>query len=153
VAHDRLSLTRDGRVAYALKTPYRDGATHVILEPQDFTARLAALVPGPRSHLTRYHGVFAPHAKWRSLIVPGKPASPPTADRSPAERHKAMTWAQRLARVFKIDVTRCEYCGGAVRIIASLTDPAVLDRILAARGGAELHGPARGPPQGELALG
>ena len=34
VAHDRLSLTRDGRVAYALKTPYRDGTTHVILEPQ-----------------------------------------------------------------------------------------------------------------------
>jgi hypothetical protein len=64
-----------------------------------------------------------------------------------------MTWAQRLSRVFRIDVTRCEYCGGPVRIIASLTDPGVLDRILAARGGAELHGPARGPPQGELALG
>jgi hypothetical protein len=56
VAHDRLSLTRDGRVAYALKTPYRDGTTHVILEPKDFIARLAGLVPGPRSHLTRYHG-------------------------------------------------------------------------------------------------
>jgi hypothetical protein len=35
VAHDRLSLTRDGRVAYALKTPYRDGTTHVVLEPQE----------------------------------------------------------------------------------------------------------------------
>jgi hypothetical protein len=64
-----------------------------------------------------------------------------------------MTWAQRLARVFRIDVTRCEYCGGSTRIIASPTDPAVLDRILAARHGADLHGPARGPPQGELALG
>jgi hypothetical protein len=40
-----------------------------------------------------------------------------------------------------------------VRIIASLTDPAVLGRIITARDGAELHGPARGPPQGELALG
>jgi hypothetical protein len=96
--------------------------------------------------------VFAPHAKWRSLIVPGKPPAP-AAERTPAERHRAMTWAQRLARVFRIDVTRCEYCGGPVRIIASLTDPAVLDRILTARDGAELHGPARGPPQGELALG
>jgi hypothetical protein len=64
-----------------------------------------------------------------------------------------MTWAQRLARVFKTDVTRCEYCGGPVRIIASLTDPAVLACIVTARGGAELHGPARGSPQGELALG
>lgn len=75
VAHDRLSLTRDDRVAYALKTPYRDGTTHVVLELQDFIARLAALVPGPRSHLTRYHGVFAPHGKWWSLIVPVRPAS------------------------------------------------------------------------------
>jgi hypothetical protein len=40
-----------------------------------------------------------------------------------------------------------------VRIIASLTDAGVLDRILAARGRAELHGPVRCPPQGELALG
>jgi hypothetical protein len=72
----------------------------------------AALVPGPRSHLTRYHGVFAPHARWRSAIVPGRPAPRPTADRTPAERHKAMTWAQRLARVFKINVTRCERCAG-----------------------------------------
>jgi hypothetical protein len=152
VAHDRLSLTRDGRVAYALKTPYRDGTTHVILEPKDFVARLAALVPGPRSHLTRYHGVFAPHAKWRSAIVPGKPP-PAAAERTPSERQRAMTWAQRLSRVFKVDVSRCARCGGPTRIVASLTDPAVLDRILTARHGTELHGPARGPPQGELALG
>jgi hypothetical protein len=46
-----------------------------------------------------------------------------------------------------------EYCGGPLRIIASLTDPAVLERILTARGGAEVYGPARGPPQGERALG
>jgi hypothetical protein len=96
-----------GRLAYALKTPYRDGTTHVILEPRDFVARLAALVPGPRSHLTRYHGVFAPHARWLS---------------------------------------RCERCGGPTRILASLSDPAVLARILTARNGAELPGPARGPP-------
>jgi len=42
-----------GRVRYALKTPYRDGTTHVVFEPLDFIARLAALVPTPRVHLTR----------------------------------------------------------------------------------------------------
>jgi hypothetical protein len=60
VATERLSLTEGGYVRYALKTPYRDGTTHVIFEPEDFIARLAALVPKPRAHLTRYHGVFAP---------------------------------------------------------------------------------------------
>jgi hypothetical protein len=55
--------------------------------------------------------------------------------------------------VFRIDVTRCEHCGVPPRILASLTDPAVLARILTARNGAELPWPARGPPQCEFALG
>jgi hypothetical protein len=59
VAEPRLSLTKSGNVRYELKTPYRDGTTHVIFDPLDFIARLAALVPKPRINLTRYHGVFA----------------------------------------------------------------------------------------------
>ena len=58
IAEQRLSLTSQGWVRYQLKTLYRDGTTHVVLEPLDFIARLAALVPRPRVNLTRYHGVF-----------------------------------------------------------------------------------------------
>lgn len=57
-----MALTSSVHVRYALKTPYRDGTTHIVIEPLDFMARLAALVPPPRMHLTRYHGVFAPHS-------------------------------------------------------------------------------------------
>jgi hypothetical protein len=42
VAVERLSLTPQGNVRYALKTPYRDGTTHVIFEPLDFLARLTS---------------------------------------------------------------------------------------------------------------
>ena len=42
-----------------------------------------------------------------------------------------MTWAQRLKRVFRIEIETCEHCGGAVRIIASIEDPAVIEKILA----------------------
>jgi hypothetical protein len=45
-------------------------------------------------------------------------------------RHVAMTWAQRLKRVFKIDVTVCEHCGGAVKIIACIEDLTVIRKIL-----------------------
>ena len=45
VSEKRLSLTPNGTIRYQLKTPYRDGTTHVIFEPLDFIARLAALVP------------------------------------------------------------------------------------------------------------
>jgi len=57
-----LSPTAGGRVRYQLKTPYRDGTTHVLFEPLDFLARLAALVPKPRVNLIRYHGQLAPES-------------------------------------------------------------------------------------------
>jgi len=70
VSEKRLSLTPNGNVRYQLKTPYRDGTTHVIFEPLDFIARLAALVPKPRVNLTRFHGVFAPNSQHRVLVTP-----------------------------------------------------------------------------------
>ena len=42
-----------------------------------------------------------------------------------------MTWEQRLKRVFNIDVEICSECGGDIRIIASIEDPAVIQKILA----------------------
>ncbi len=49
-----------GLVRYRLKTAYRDGTTDIVLEPLDFLARLAALVPPPWMHLTRL--CSAPHS-------------------------------------------------------------------------------------------
>jgi hypothetical protein len=42
-----------------------------------------------------------------------------------------MTWAKRLKRVFDIDIEICSECGGDVRIIASIEDQAVIQKILA----------------------
>ena len=80
VSSERLSLTAQGLIHYRLKTPYRNGTTHVVFEPLDFIAwndfeppqagpkgwragypeyliaRLAALVPNPRVNLTGYDG-------------------------------------------------------------------------------------------------
>jgi len=50
IATGRLSLTSPGQVRYTLKTPYRDGTTHVVFEPLDCMARLAALVPTITRH-------------------------------------------------------------------------------------------------------
>jgi hypothetical protein len=71
---------------------------HVIFEPLDFLARLAALVPKPRVNLTRFHGVFAPNSKYRIQVTPSKrgKGSKRNADeegqcQSPAERRASMT--------------------------------------------------------------
>jgi hypothetical protein len=91
VSERRLSLTQNGNVRYELKTPYRDGTTHVIFEPLDFIGKLAALVPPPRANLTRFHGVFAPNSRYRSRVVPGSQArnadeEKPGEEPTPAER-------------------------------------------------------------------
>jgi len=62
-----------GNVVIALKTPYDDGTTHVVLSPMEFMGRLAALVPRPRVNLTRFHGVFSPNSKLREYVFPQKP--------------------------------------------------------------------------------
>ena len=72
VAEKRLSLLPNGQVRYELKTPYRNGTTHVIFEALDFIAKLAALIPKPRVNLTRFHGVFAPNSQYRVQVTPAK---------------------------------------------------------------------------------
>ena len=54
MAVERLALTRSGQVRYQLKTPYRDGTTHIVLEPLELMARLAALVPPRQGRLLRH---------------------------------------------------------------------------------------------------
>ena len=70
IANERRSMNEREKVIYRFKQPFRDGTTHVVLDPLDFIARLAALVPRPRLNLTRFHGVFAPNCKHRERIVP-----------------------------------------------------------------------------------
>ena len=152
VAEQRLTVNAQGKVVYLLKTPYRDGTTHVVFEPLDFIARLAALVPRPRVNLTRYHGVLAPNHRWRAEVTPsgrgrrkGKGTAQP--ERSAIERHAAMSWAQRLKRVFGIDVESCVRCGQAVKIIACIEEPALIERILEhVRGKTESDTASLGPP-------
>ena len=119
IAERRLSLANNGNVVIALKTPYDDGTTHVVLSPMEFIGRLAALVPKPRVNLTRFHGVFSPNSKLREYVVPQKPVEEQENQKPKAY---SMTWAQRLKRVFAIDIEKCEKCGGPVRIIASIEE-------------------------------
>ena len=159
IAAERLALTSAGQVRYALKTPYRDGTTHIVLEPLDLMARLAALVPPPRMHLTRFHGVFAPHSQLRAAVTPahrgvGSKTDPADPAKPSIPRHVAMTWAQRLKRVFGVEINTCARCGGKLKVIASIEEPEVIGRILAHiqktapdQHQAELPLGARAPPQ------
>ncbi|WP_370545322.1 transposase [Glaciecola sp. MH2013] len=137
VSEKRLSLTSTGNVRYELKTPYTDGTTHVFFSPTDFVGKLAALVPPPRLNLTRFYGVFASNANVRAQVTASQRGknSPHLAehlnDSNKPYHARSMSWAQRLKRVFNIDITQCEVCEKRnVKIIACITERAVIRKIL-----------------------
>jgi hypothetical protein len=67
---ERMSETSDGLIAYRLRHAQKGKATHRVMRPIDFLARIAAIVPPRRHRQLRYFGVFGPHSSWRKLCVP-----------------------------------------------------------------------------------
>ena len=125
-------VNHEGNAVLKLKTPWRNGATHIVLTPMEFMQRLAALIPRPRLHLIRFHGVLAPNAKLRSKVVPTPAQKTTTGEGDCDHEHSKplrMTWARLLKRVFDIDVERCQ-CGGKLKLIAVIEEPTVIEKIL-----------------------
>ncbi len=137
-----MQLNAAGQVELKLKTPWRDGTTHLVMSPLEFMQRLAALVPRPWLHLIRFHGVLAPNAKLRPLVVPQAPpaqAQPAPEAASAVEcdvenaqaRPHRISWARLLKRVFDIDMQHCPNCGGGeLKIIAAILERPVIEKIL-----------------------
>jgi hypothetical protein len=169
----RLSVTPAGQVRYQLRKPAWGGRTCVTMDPEDFVRRLAALIPPPWLNLTRFHGVFAANSKHRKLLLPlvpppagsvnSRPA--PQADAvdtteqlpaapEPMPKHLRIAWSELLRRSFGLDVLACPRChGGRMRLVATIKDKVVIDKILHHLGWPSeppLASPPRGPPQLEL---
>jgi hypothetical protein len=155
-------LLPDGRLLYRLKRRWRDGTTHMIFEPVDLVAKLAALVPPPRFNLVRYHGILAPSAAFRHLVVPeSAPPDPPDPMRhsgcsekdqnlpggreDPNKKRQCRprnyTWAELMKRVWALDVLQCDRCGGRMRIVCDNHPPGAVRGILECLGL-----PTRAPP-------
>jgi hypothetical protein len=142
LSDERVQLNATGQVELKLKTPWRDGTTHLLMSPLEFMQRLAALVPRPRLHLIRFHGVLAPNAKLRPLVVPQQPPAKAqaateaaVAARCEAEPVQApphrISWARLLKREFDMDMQHCPNCGGGeLTIIAAILERPVVEKIL-----------------------
>ena len=120
-AMERLEQLPDGQIVYRFPKPQPDGTTQVCLTPLELIERLAALIPPPRIHRHRYHGVLAPNSPQRAQVTAwARPATPPSPAPLPAgdpaprpERSPArLLWALLLARIYQILPLRCMLCGG-----------------------------------------
>ena len=156
----------------------RPGANGVVeLSPYEFLDRLADLVPPPRKHRHRYHGVFAPNHRLRKAVTAlairnvgkrrdaakGGHAGDGHAAEGCCDTHEKprshdtsrIAWAKLMARVGEEFPFACPNCGGDIRLIAFITEPGPVRKILTHLG-EPLEpppvSPARGPPTdwGEL---
>ena len=145
---------------YSFKSAWKDGTCAVLLDPLDLIGRLCALIPPPRLHMLRYHGVLAANANARAEVVPGRepvadeqlpllsPADGGPLEPPPPSRHP---WAWLLRRVFAVDMARCPRCAGRMRLLDVVTDADDIARVLGARG-RDARAPPRPPPTGQLEL-
>jgi hypothetical protein len=176
LALERLRQLDAEHLVYESVKPGPGGSVSLLLTPLELISRLAALIPPPRVHRHRYYGVLAPHAPLRAAVTELAGAKPPqpTAeikefpnkapgaivenaheppDPTPAEplHRKAAryVWALLLARIYEVLPLVCPRCGGAMRIIAFITEAPAIREILGHLGestAAPPLAPARGPP-------
>ena len=156
ISQERVTMGPDGLVRIVLKRPYADGTYAVDMDPLSLLCRLASAVPAPKFHTVRYVGVLGPASTLRSRVVPVRAA--PVDDEGFAKpkepKHKRGTctyipWAELLRRTFQIDVVSCPTCQGRMQLVAMVTDPKSVTRMLRAMGEPcepPAREPARGPP-------
>jgi hypothetical protein len=158
-----------------MKRPMPGGKTHLTMTGAELLKKLTPLIPPPWSNLTRFHGVFAPGAKLRALIVPAperekrkKPPPRPPPDIAgtflealpkrppppPLPARYRTPWSELLERVFGVDVLACTKCQGRMKVLACLEKPDAVRKILRHLGLRDTPLPvqrSRGPPQPDFA--
>ena len=164
-ALERLSVIRDadGRIArirYVLprhkaanwvgpgrkRKSTQPGSNGVIeLSPFEFLDRLADLIPPPRKHRHRYHGVFAPNHPLRPAVTAlavgnvgkqrdaaashplplgeGRGEGAPNHEKPRSHDTSRIAWAKLMARVGEEFPLECPACGGDIRLISFITEP------------------------------
>ncbi len=146
VALGKVHPQKDGRIK--LLTP-RDRATGEearYFDPLDWVHAITTQIPDARQHLVRYYGAYANRVRRiyreaeqeREQEAPGPGAPPATEDVGTTEepawaKARRRSWARLLKRIYTVDALVCPGCGHELAVVAAITDPAVIDRILAHR--------------------
>ena len=113
------------------------------LSASEFRDRVAALIPPPRKQRLRYFGVLAPYSPWRAQVVAQAGRKPGAGSKAPWPKtvrtdfgatragHPARyLWAWLLARIYGVFPLKCSGCGGRVRLVGFITEPATVRQII-----------------------
>ncbi|MBI3080950.1 MAG: transposase [candidate division NC10 bacterium] len=151
VALGRLAYQTDtGAVTYQSDQASGPTAGAETVDALEFLARVVSHIPNKGQVLQRYYGWYANRTRGIRRKA-GPDEQPPVAVEAeavpPALHEVRRRWAELLRRIFAVDPLRCPHCGQEMRIVACITVPAVIDRILAhLRRTATARRRARAPP-------
>jgi hypothetical protein len=119
------------------------------VDPLEFLARLVTHIPDKHQVMTRYYGWYSNRTRGeRERLGSEGGEPPPIAERERLTLSESrLRWAELLRRIYEVDPLRCPACSGEMRIVAFITERAVIDRILDhLRRKREGAAPTRGPP-------
>jgi hypothetical protein len=106
------------------------------VDPLEFLARLVTHIPEPGQVMQRYYGWYASRTRGLRRRQANPAAEAPVAIVDPVDwslRAARFRWAELLRRISEVDPLACSRCQGLMRIVAVITDPAVITRILTHR--------------------
>jgi hypothetical protein len=123
VAENRLKKLNNGEILFEMKASWGDGTRAILFSPKELIEKLVAIIPQPRIHQIRFHGILAPSATDRERVVPSKLKTPIQKEMfqpSPKRTTPRLSWAELLKRTFQMDMNECAICGGTVKFVKAV---------------------------------
>ena len=97
------------------------------IDPLEFLARVLIHIPEPNKHLVHFYGAYANRVR-STLRHSQAPAEP--SQSLPPRRALSKRWAELIYRIYDVDPLTCSHCGGEMKILAFITEPAAIQKIL-----------------------
>jgi hypothetical protein len=127
LALERLTfLEPEGKVGYRWG---RDGAGQETMDYLELIARVTSHIPDKGQVMVRYYGLYANAHRGKVK----KASLSPSALRLVEEDLKRIAskgWAAMILKVYEVDPMVCLKCGGRMKVVAFITEYAVVDRII-----------------------
>ncbi len=138
-------VKENGTVIYRTKYNEYWGENIKLFKAIDFIAELTRHIPPKHKHLIRYYGLYSSRTKGKankdgSLAQFGyksKTAEDVKHEQSPegntetaSNKASRQSWARLIQKVYEIDPLICPKCSHKMRIVAIITEPSEVNKIL-----------------------
>jgi len=102
-----------------------------LMDPLEFLARVLIHIPEPNKHLVRFYGTYANRVRSEKLAHHDSAKDEDQIDEASLPR-RALTkrWAELIYRIYEVDPLTCRRCGAQMKILAFITEPGRIRRIL-----------------------